>query len=64
MIKEGQVVECRTYGKLERFKVTKVGRKYVYLDSFHYGSNGQWRVEKVVLENPHLFGPPDVIRCN
>jgi hypothetical protein len=61
MIKVGQVVECRTYGKLERFKVTKVGRKYVYLFS---DQSGQWRAEKVVLENPHLFGPPDVTRCN
>lgn len=43
----GQKLECKTdRDEIERFKIIKVGRKYLYLKSDVYSSDGSWRCTK------------------
>ena len=43
---KGQILQCIAYDVPEPFKVTKVGRLYVYVVSTKYQESRGWRFEK------------------
>lgn len=58
----GQIIKARatSEGEVELFKISKIGRKYLYLKSDTYSSDGLWQME---IKDFNLLKTPLLARC-